>query len=223
MTSISEPTTSTNAPTDSTSTPSKCDGGAQAGVRSGMASTAGKSALPLDALEGILERLRLSLKKRGAEGIRGLSKHFRLCDKDRSGKLNHDEFQKVVHLNKLGLEKDEAALVFEVFDQDRSGEISYEEFLRFARATDDSEEGELNVRDVIAKLHRVLRKAAAQGIDTAASFKHFDKDGNGVIDKAEFKEAIEELGFSATAAEFGKLFEHFEREGVAAKRQPIVL
>ena len=34
-------------------------------------------------LEEVLSKLRASLKRRGADGIRGLGRHFKICDRNR--------------------------------------------------------------------------------------------------------------------------------------------
>eukprot|EP00966_Prymnesium_polylepis_P241292 5580148-Prymnesium_polylepis.1 len=88
----------------------------------------------LDYVEDILDRLRASLKKRGAEGIRGLAKHFKICDtQPQDGTLNRDEFQKCMNINKMPLNADETDALFSVFDRDGGGGISYEEFLQALR------------------------------------------------------------------------------------------
>ena len=59
----------------------------------------------------------------------------------------------------------------------------------------------------------MLRKAAAQGADAERSLQHFDKDGSGEVDRAEFDEAMKELGFTAKPPEYAKLFAHFDEDG----------
>ena len=82
-------------------------------------------------VEDVLERMRMSLKRRGAEGIRGLARHFKICgargrrptvsrvrnqrlssslarqraDTNKNGTLDADEFEKCCRLNNLGLSK----------------------------------------------------------------------------------------------------------------------
>ena len=84
-------------------------------------------------LESILARLRESLKGRGADGIRGLARHFRIVDRDHSGKLDRDEFIRLCSLNKLKLNASDVSLLWRAFDRDGSGEVCYEEFLAEAR------------------------------------------------------------------------------------------
>ena len=77
-------------------------------------------------VEEVLARLRVSLKGRGAEGIRGLARHFRIVDRDHSGKLDRDEFSRLCTLNKLGLDASHVATLWRAFDRDGSGEVCYE-------------------------------------------------------------------------------------------------
>ena len=70
---------------------------------------------------------------RGARGILGLGKLFRIMDDDRSGTLNLEEFTKAMKEYKLGLEEADIQQLFKSFDHDRSGVISHDEFLRSIR------------------------------------------------------------------------------------------
>jgi len=84
-------------------------------------------------VEPVLEKLRTSLKRRGAEGIRGLGRHFKIVDRDRSGSLDADEFAHACRINNLGLSDSEQRVLMRAFDQDGNGTVQYEEFLRGVR------------------------------------------------------------------------------------------
>lgn len=86
-------------------------------------------------VDEVLERLRASLKARGASGIRGLGRHFRICDTDKSGALCRSEFNKCMRINKLDLSAADIGVLFDDFDRDGSGEINYDEFLQCVRGT----------------------------------------------------------------------------------------
>ena len=83
--------------------------------------------------EAILEKLRFMLKKRGADGIQGLARNFRMCDANRNGILDLEEFAKCVAMCKLGLAPATVAKLFAHFDRDHSGSIDYNEFLSAVR------------------------------------------------------------------------------------------
>ena len=59
-------------------------------------------------VEAILEKLRSSLKRRGAEGIRGLGRHFKIIDRSGDG-LDAEEFAHLCKINRLGLDANEQA------------------------------------------------------------------------------------------------------------------
>lgn len=84
-------------------------------------------------VEAILQKLRKSLAKRGAEGVRGLARHFKIVDRDGSGGVDPDEFANFCRINKLGLDQNEQAALMQAFDADGNGSMNYEEFLRGVR------------------------------------------------------------------------------------------
>ena len=77
----------------------------------------------------ILEQLRGVLSARGARGIIGLGRSFRVVDDDESGTLTLSEFRKACKLFGLELSKNEVTSLFHHFDSDKSGDISFDEFL----------------------------------------------------------------------------------------------
>ena len=83
--------------------------------------------------ESVVERMREMLKKRGAEGLRGLARNFKICDTDGSGCLSLSEFSKCCSLCKLGLSQSELATLHDYFDADDEGLISFDEFIRAVR------------------------------------------------------------------------------------------
>lgn len=108
----------------------------------------------------LLDRLRKKLATRGARGIIGLGKQFRIMDDNHSMSLDRYEFTKAMQDYMLGFSEGEIATLFRVFDYDRSGLIEYNEFLRTIR-------GPMNkFRE--ASVHR--------------AFDKFDRDGSGAVD-----------------------------------------
>lgn len=108
----------------------------------------------------LCEVMRKKLAARGARGIQGLGRSFRIADDDNSKSLDHDEFNKAIHDFRVGLNEKDTARLFAIFDRDRSGTIDYEEFLRGVR-------GEMNA----------FRMAFAM-----KAFAIMDADGSGVIE-----------------------------------------
>ena len=108
----------------------------------------------------LVDRLRKKLAARGARGIIGLGKQFRIMDDNHSMSLDKYEFTKAMQDYMLGFSESEIATLFRTFDYDRSGLIEYNEFLRVLR-------GPMNN----------TRKQAV-----LKAFAKFDRDGNGYVD-----------------------------------------
>ena len=108
----------------------------------------------------ILDKLRQTLRDRGAMGIFGLSKKFKIMDDDNSGYLNEAEFNKAMNECRMELTKQQLKHLFRYFDKSDDGNISYDEFLTGIR-------GVLNRR----------RKAMVH-----LAFNILDKDSSGIID-----------------------------------------
>ncbi len=82
-----------------------------------------------------LEQLRSQLKARGARGIVGLQRKFRIIDDDNSKTLNLVEFKKAIKECGLNLTELQLSQLFAAFDRDRNGVIDYDEFLTIARVS----------------------------------------------------------------------------------------
>ena len=80
-------------------------------------------------IDSILFRLRADLKRRGATGIAGLGRKFRIMDDNGSKSLSMAEFTKGMNESSLGLSQPEIDMLFRHFDKNGGGSISYEEFL----------------------------------------------------------------------------------------------
>merc|ERR1719242_3011581 len=110
--------------------------------------------------DALLEKLRQKLKTRGARGIVGLGKQFRIMDDNHSMSLDKFEFKKAMQDYMLGFSEGEVQTLFTYMDYDRSGLIEYDEFLRTIRGPMNQ-----NRKRIVAKAFAIL-----------------DKDGGGFID-----------------------------------------
>ena len=117
-------------------------------------------------IEPVMHLFRRKIETRGARGIIGLGRLFKILDDDRSGKLDKDEFTKAIREYKLGLELNDIHELFKTIDVDHTGYIDYEEFLRSAR-------GEMNS----------FRKALIN-----KAFDRLDIDHSGIVDSNDIKE-----------------------------------
>lgn len=107
-----------------------------------------------------LERLRLACLARGANGIKGLARTFKIMDDDENRSLDKKEFFKGLHDYGLTeITKEQADELFQIFDKDGSGTIDFDEFL--------------------VKLRPPMSQARRNLIHQA--FKKLDKSGDGIV------------------------------------------
>ncbi len=81
----------------------------------------------------LAEKLKKKLASRGARGIIGLGKSFKIMDDNNSRSLELNEFTKAMKDYMLGFSEGEINTLYDFFDADRSGSIDYDEFLRAIR------------------------------------------------------------------------------------------
>ncbi|CAK9072571.1 unnamed protein product [Durusdinium trenchii] len=77
----------------------------------------------------VMTRTRKCLEKWGYTSA-GLSLLFSYVDVDSDGTLSISEFLELMRQLRIGIDKDTAISVFQLFDDDHSGSIAYNEFLR---------------------------------------------------------------------------------------------
>jgi Glu-tRNA(Gln) amidotransferase subunit E-like FAD-binding protein len=90
--------------------------------------------IPANATEAkIMEHIRTKIAARGARGLMGIARKFKIADDNDSKSLDKEEFKKAMHDFRIGLADQQIVTAFRVFDRDGNGEISYDEFLRSIR------------------------------------------------------------------------------------------
>jgi len=109
--------------------------------------------------------LRLACLSRGASGIKGLGRTFRIFDDDGSKSLNFSEFKKGLRDYGLHLEPDEVKEIFDAFDKDHSGQLDFDEFL-------------IALRPPMSKARKAIISKA---------FNKLDKTGDGQITAEDLK------------------------------------
>ena len=107
----------------------------------------------------VMDKIKATLKIRGAHGIRGLGIVFRKMDNSKSRKLDRYEFAWGLKENGHDISPSEFERIFKYFDKNNEGKVNYEEFLTSLR-------GELSER----------RRGLIQ-----MAFMKLDKTGEGFV------------------------------------------
>ena len=111
-------------------------------------------------VDQLVKVFRQKILSRGAKGIIGLQRIFKIMDDDNSKSLNRQEFEKACREFKMQMTSEDMGILFAAFDINRDGTIQYDEFLRIIR-------GELNAN----------RKALVE-----KAFRVLDRDGSGMLE-----------------------------------------
>ncbi|KAL5253980.1 hypothetical protein ACHWQZ_G013670 [Mnemiopsis leidyi] len=133
-----------------------------------------------------IEMLRLQCLSRGASGIKGLGRAFRIMDDDSNKKLDMSEFKKGISDYGLVLEDGEVIALFRTFDKDNSGTICFNEFLGSVREIGDlfntidmDRSGTIDFDEFLRHLRPPMNKGRRELVLRA--FNKLDKTGDGVI------------------------------------------
>ena len=113
-----------------------------------------------------MQLFRDKVKARGARGMVGLQRIFKIMDDDGSKTLSYPEFSKAVRDFKVGISEENIPILFDAFDSNHDGTINYDEFLRSIR-------GDLND----------FRKGLVE-----KAFRKIDKDGSGYLEISDIKD-----------------------------------
>lgn len=106
-----------------------------------------------------IELLRAHCLARGAAGIKGLSRAFRIMDDDGNKRLDKKEFKKGLHDFGLDISNNVADQIFGEIDSDNNGSIDFDEFL-------------VALRPPMSQTRRSL---------VIRAFKKLDRTGDGVV------------------------------------------
>jgi len=80
--------------------------------------------------DALVVKLRMALAARGARGIIGLQRVFKIIDDDNSGTIDIQEFWKAMQDFRVKISQEEARRVFDLFDENDDGVLQYEELLK---------------------------------------------------------------------------------------------
>ena len=117
--------------------------------------------------DALIKLFRDKIKARGARGIVGIQRLFKIMDDDGSKTLSEQEFSKACRDFKTGISEENIPTLFAAFDTNRDGTLNIDEFLMAIR-------GELNQK----RLSLVEQ-----------AFQKIDQDGSGYLDVNDIKDS----------------------------------
>lgn len=112
-----------------------------------------------------IDNFRRVLATRGAKGIFGLARQFRIIDTDYSNQIDLQDFVQVIKDFKIPIDERDIRGLFEVFDRSRTGVINYEDFLD-------------EIRNNVNSFRRKIIES---------TFRKLDKTNSGVINIKDLK------------------------------------
>lgn len=175
----------------------------------------------------VLDKVLSVLKKRGANGIRGLGIVFRRMDNNGDRKMDRHEFMWGLRENGHSLTPSEFERIFKYFDKNNDGKISYDEFLRGIRGDmndnrkalvmlaygklDNTGDGIVDINDMVnaydVSFHPKYKTGEMSKADVLnefmAQWDTVEKDGK--ITKAEFIEYYTDVSASIDDDEYFEL------------------
>lgn len=170
-------------------------------------------------LDSIMSRIREKVISRGAVGIKGLGRLFRIADDNSSQNIDlHEELPKLLGDIGVLLNKTEIDELARMLDRNGNGLISYEEFIyyfappmnarriaivekAFAKLDEDND-GQITIKDLELKYSTggIRRGSAKDVFDNLLTC--FDKNGDGIITKEEFLDYYRDINPSIDNDEY---------------------
>ncbi|OHT14604.1 EF hand family protein [Tritrichomonas foetus] len=175
-------------------------------------------------LNSLMERIRARIVERGAIGVKGIGRLFRIADDNADNSIDlHNELPKLMNDIGVILNKTELTELERLLDKNGDGTISYDEFL-YQMAPPLSEErikwinkafdkldvdgsGLVNIADIQAVHNPKTSELVRMGKTTANQIfanllQSYDQDGDGTITRDEFIDYYREISPSIDTDEY---------------------
>ena len=155
--------------------------------------------------------------KRGA--ISSIEERCKVADKDGNGRLSVKNFQSVMSRCGVKTSSDAVQLLADGIDSVGNGDVDYAELLdqlkgshSYGREEWYEREASLaqRLRKAIWKEHGKRRGGSWQK-DLRASFKRFDRDGDGVVNARDFNKAMQNLKIKVSRGDVDRLMELLDK------------
>lgn len=131
---------------------------------------------------------------------------FDAMDKDGDGSVDHDEFHVALKRLGLGITPQQVTQMLAVLDNNGDGSVTCAEFMYHLHGK--------SVLDVVRRAISVNGEMNGEALtDTRAAFNAMDEDGNGTLDKHEFRVALKSLGVNLTTKDAEELMDILDVDG----------
>eukprot|EP01044_Picomonas_judraskeda_P001653 COSAG03_NODE_103_length_12731_cov_24.452502_4_plen_1686_part_01 len=147
-------------------------------------------------------------------------KAFQRVDTDNDGALDRDEFDSLMDEMEIDWPKSERDKIFNEMDENKNGTIDLHEWQNFWRArsvaTDNSKSTNM-LKNLKEKGSTMVKSSDAHSVETQRlleeMFSNLDGDGNGLLDRDEFKEWLSEMGLHMEPLELEQAFDEIDTDG----------
>ena len=142
-----------------------------------------------------------------------MRKAFDQFDRDGTGFISSREFHRSIREFGFDLNKYEVDTLMHKLDVDGDGRITYREFIDFVH---DRVQKYNKVENLPQKVKKHIQRHA-RGEALWDIFQDIDRDGNGVLDKKEFRRALDKMGLQLMSGEADDLMEYLGHENRMGK------
>eukprot|EP00947_MAST-08B_sp_MAST-8B-sp1_P005014 g5014.t1 len=159
-------------------------------------------------IRSLLDRLRKLVREAKERGV-DFRESFEHFDVNYDGEIDRREFQKGLRALNFRATADELDELLDRFGTS-GGRLKYRDFLNMVQPREQEE-----VDDVARRLKKMIRERARDGgdFDIHRPFRHFDRERKGYITRLEFRDGLDELGFSLKDGEVRMLLDRFDADG----------